>query len=222
MQKMKKLFLKQLPLFAHLDEANLSSIADSIEKFVLRKNELVFQEGQMANYLFMVFDGQVKIFKSTPDGKEHILHVMPKYSIIAEVPMFEGGVYPANGMAIKDSILFAMPRKKLISLVKHDPQIALNMLALQAKRLREFTDKIEQLSLKTIEQKFINFLLSNVKIEHGMRIVKINNIQELANYLGTARESLSRIINGLIKNKTISKVQGGFLVNHLDGDFFCN
>lgn len=152
----------------------------------------------------------------------NILHIMPKYSIIAEVPMFEGGVYPANGMAIKDSILFAMPRKKLISLVKHDPQIALNMLALQAKRLREFTDKIEQLSLKTIEQKFINFLLSNVKIEHGMRIVKINNIQELANYLGTARESLSRIINGLIKNKTISKVQGGFLVNHLDGDFFCN
>jgi len=209
---MKEYFLKQLSLFSHLDDRSLTAIASNLEKHVYLKNELIFSEGQKAKYLFMVFDGEIKVFKSTPDGKEHILHFMPKYSIVAEVPMFEGGVYPASCIATKETILLAIPREKLISLVKHDPQIALNMLALQAKRLREFTDKIEQLSLKTTEQKFINYLLQSGDMDNNRCIVKINNIQELSNYLGSTRENLSRVINTLIRNKVITRDKDIFIL----------
>lgn len=212
---MKLKFLKQLPLFSHLNRSNLEAIAANVEQRQYLKNEIIFQEGQQADKLFIVYDGLVKVFKASFEGKEHILHIMAKNSIIAEVPMFEGGRYPANCAALGDSILFTIPREKFISLIKNDPQVALNILALQAKRLREFASKIEQLSLKTTEQKFLNFLLQNSCVESGVTIAKTKNItmQELANYLGTARENLSRIINKLINSKVIRKCEDGFLVN---------
>ncbi len=211
---MKTYFLKQLPLFAHLSKAKLEIIADSIQEKLYLKNEVIFCEKQQADQLLIVFDGFVKIFKSSFAGREHILHVMSKHSIIAEVPIFEGGKYPASCVAMSDSILLAIPRQKLIALIKTDPQVALSMLALQAKRLREFTCKIEELSLKTSKQKFLNFLLQNAHAENGITMVRMKNLnmQELADYLGTARENLSRIINKLIKNNVIKKCQDGFLI----------
>ena len=211
---MKTQFLKQLPLFADLNKTNLDAIAKNLEKKTYLKDEIIFREGQQADKLFMIFDGLVKIFKLTSDGKEYILHIASKNSIIAEAPMFEGGKYPANCVAMRDTTFFTIPRQKLIFLIKKEPQIALNILALQAKRLREFTSKIEQLSFKNTKQKFLNFLQQNAHSENGITIVdtKNLNIQELANYLGTARENLSRIINELIKNGVIKKCGGGFCV----------
>ena len=211
---MKTQFLKQLPLFADLNKTNLDAIAKNLEKKTYLKDEIIFREGQQADKLFMIFDGLVKIFKLTSDGKEYILHIASKNSIIAEAPMFEGGKYPANCVAMRDTTFFTIPRQKLIFLIKKEPQIALNILALQAKRLREFTSKIEQLSFKNTKQKFLNFLQQNAHSENGITIVdtKNLNIQELANYLGTARENLSRIINELIKNGVIKKCGRGFCV----------
>lgn len=209
---MKEAFLKQLSLFSHLDAESLSSIANSLEMHMYLKNELIFSEGRVAKHMFMVFDGQIKVFKSTPDGKEHILHFMPKYSIVAEVPMFEGGLYPVSCMSTKDSILFAIPREKLITLIKNDPKIALNMLALQSRRLREFTYKIEQLSLKTTEQKFINYLLKNSDMINDKLIMEVSSIQELSDYLGSTRENLSRVINNLIKKRMVTRDKNMFVL----------
>ncbi|MBU0744943.1 MAG: Crp/Fnr family transcriptional regulator [Gammaproteobacteria bacterium] len=211
---MKLQFLKQLPLFAHLNKERLEDVATSFELRSYCKNEIIFQEGQQADKLFIVCDGSVKVFKSNSDGKEHILHIMLKNSVIAEVAMFEGGRYPASCAALSDSMLCNIPREKFIALIKDDAQVALNILALQAKRLREFALKIEQLSLKTAEQKFLHFLLENASTENNVTIARTKglNIQELANYLGTARENLSRIINKLVNNGVIEKHENGFLI----------
>lgn len=209
---MTKQFLKKLPLFANLDEISLSTIENSVEKIEYLKNELIFQEGHDAKALFIVVDGQIKVFKATQEGKEHILRVVQKYGIVAEAPMFEGSTYPASCIAKKNSVLLSISREKFLTMVKNHPQIALNIIAIQAKMLKEFTFKIEQLSLKNTEQKLIAFLLQNATTQHGATSAKIDNytIQELADYLGTARENLSRIITKLIRNGTISKTPAGF------------
>lgn len=216
---MTKHFLQQFSLFANLDELSLLAIADNLEKKNYGKNELIFREGQIANKLFMVFQGQVKVFKTNMDGKEHILHVMHPYDIIAEVPVFEGGIYPASCMAMTDSTLYAIGREKFFALVKKNPQIALNIIAFQAKRLREFTVKIEQLSLKTAEQKFMAFLLQHAVVDKtsgkNIAIIGTYSLQEIANYLGITREHLSRLTNKLIKNGTIARVADGFAIKSL-------
>ncbi len=211
---MKKHLLQQFPLFSDLTDEALTAIESALEQKTYAKNTLIFHEGQPADKLLIVFDGKVKVFKSNPEGKEHILHIMSKYNMLGEVPLFEGGKYPASCIAMTDVIIFAIPRIKLIALIQHDPQIALNILALQAKRLREFTSKIERLSLKTTEQKLAYYLLQHTVDVDGQHIVSMQNfnIQELANYLGTARENLSRVISKLVRQKIISKQNSDIVI----------
>ncbi len=211
---MKKHLLQQFPLFSDLTDEALTAIESALVQESYTKNTLIFNEGQTADKLLIVFDGKVKVFKSNSEGKEHILHIMSKYNMLGEVPLFEGGKYPASCVAMTDVILFAIPRTKLIALIQQDPQIALNILALQAKRLREFTSKIERLSLKTTEQKLAYYLLQHAVEVDGQHIVSMQNfnIQELANYLGTARENLSRVISKLIRQGIISKHNNDIII----------
>ena len=94
--------------------------------------------------------------------------------------------------------MFALDRKKLINLIQQDPQIALNFLALQARRLREFTHKVEQLSSQKIEEKLLDYLQNKKRVESL-------SMQNLANYLGVSRETLSRAVSQLIKTGHIKK-----------------
>jgi CRP/FNR family transcriptional regulator, dissimilatory nitrate respiration regulator len=191
-------FLKKSPLFQQVEEKELKLLAANLTKHVYTKNEIIFQEGTEAKQLYLIAHGAIKIYKISPQGKEHILHILNEQQMFAEVPMFAGATYPANAIAIAESIVFSLSREKLIKVITKHPQIALNLLALQAKRLRDFTHKIEQLSLQNTEQKILDYLRNN-------QPQKSFSIQMLANYLGVSRENLSRAISQLIKNGDIKK-----------------
>jgi CRP/FNR family transcriptional regulator, dissimilatory nitrate respiration regulator len=212
---MKVALLQRLPLFAHLDIAAVTVLAANMEQEIYRKGDLIFNEDEKAERMFVVAAGRVKIFKTNKAGREHILHVIPPQSIVAEVPMFAGDKYPASCMALDDVVLLALPRTKFIQLICHDPQIALNLLALQAQRMREFTSEIERLTLRNSEQKLAAYLLEHAVADKqsGKLVVEIGrlgnlHLQELANYLGVTREHLSRLMSKLVRNKIIGKEQG--------------
>ena len=212
---MKHSFLKQLPLFNHLDNEELESILESFEKHSYKKNEVIIQENSVANCLYIVFTGSVKLFKSSVDGKEHILRIMQQHEIIGEVPMFEGGTYPASCMALTDSELLSISRINFLKLIKANPKIALGMLALQAKRLREFTLKIEKLTLSKTEQRLADFCIKKIAVSSSNQdIVELQGmtIQDLANYLGVTRENISRIISKWIKLGFVAKEEGKIVI----------
>jgi CRP/FNR family transcriptional regulator len=197
-------FLQQVSLFSHLSSKAIEKIAEVMQQQTYKKNSSIFHEGESASKLHIIFSGQVKVFKLSAEGKEHILHLLDTGSIVAEAPMFAGENYPANCSAITDCVILTITREQLISLIKNDPQIALNMLALQAKRLKEFANKIEELSLKNTEQKLIDYLLANQNpIDQTIKLKM--NMNDLANYLGISRENLSRTFSKLIKEGVIKK-----------------
>lgn len=191
-------FLKKSPFFQHAKESELLLLSKNLTRHVYLKNEIIFHEGAKAERLYMLLQGEVKIYKLSPQGKEYILDILNEQQLFGEVPMFAGETYPANAIAVIDTILFSLDRKKLINLIQQDPQIALNFLALQAKRLREFTHKVEQLSLQNAEQKILDYLQNKQQKE-------ILSMQNLANYLGVSRETLSRAVSHLIKSGKIKK-----------------
>lgn len=201
-----KAFIKQVPLFRHLTELQLQKILPIIKKVEAPKNHIIFRDGQQADQFYMVCKGQVKIYKLSAQGKEQILHVFNPQDILAEVPMFKEGKYPANCAAMKNSVLLSLSRKDLITLIKNDPQIALNMLALQAKRLRDFTLQIESLASKTSTQRLTQYFLDKCNIIKGTDTFELGiSLVSLANLLGITRENLSRILNKLIKQKLIAR-----------------
>ena len=154
-------FLAELPLFSGIASDHITKIKDLFLYQECKKSEIIFKEGQESKKMFLVLHGQFKIFKTSAKGKEQILHIMKSGEILAEAAMFESKAYRATFAAIQDGALLSIERNDLVKLIKAEPQIALNLLALQARRLKALTKQIENLSLNETSQKLANYLLEN-------------------------------------------------------------
>ena len=126
----------------------IEDLAMIVTDQVFRKGETIFSEGEDGNGFYVVITGRVKIFKLSSEGKEQILHFFGPGEPFGEVPVFTGQHFPANAEAMEESRVFFFPRKSFVDLIKRNPSLALNMLAVLSKRLRRFAALIDDLSLK--------------------------------------------------------------------------
>jgi CRP/FNR family transcriptional regulator len=181
-------------LFQGLAEDQLKEIADiSIEKR-FDKGRLIFNEEDDGNGFYLISEGQVKVFKLSSDGKEQILHIFGPGDPFGEVPVFSGQKFPANAAAIEKVSLLFFPRKTFIELISSRPNLALNMLAVLSKRLRQFATQVENLSLKEVPSRLAHYLIYLIEDQGNSDIVMLGISKgQLASLLGTIPETLSRI-----------------------------
>jgi CRP/FNR family transcriptional regulator len=188
--------LSATPLFKGLSEQQLDEIgAIAIEK-PYRRGEFIFMEGDEGNGFYIVAEGQVKIFKTSLEGKEQILHIYGPGNPFGEVPVFSGSRFPANAMALVNSRILFLPRDAFVRLIAEHPSLSMNMLGELSLRLREFTVQIENLSLKEVPSRLASYLTVLVK-EQGRtdRVDLTISKGQLASLLGTIPETLSRIFS---------------------------
>jgi len=186
-------FFPNVFLFSSFSEKELHLLESfsSLEKVF--KGGQIFSEGLDATAFFIVVSGTVKIYKVSPDGKEHTLHIHGPGDLIAEAAIFDSMVYPASCMALEDSTLVRIPREGFFTLIKKYPELALKMMSSYSKRLRQFVSKIEELSLKDIKSRLAGYLLENSAIENGKTVCRLTySKKELSSLLGTIPETLSR------------------------------
>lgn len=181
-------------LFSGLSGEELDKVAAITVVKTFDRGESIFFEGDRGEGFYMVADGKVKIFKMSPDGKEHILHIFGQGEPFGEVPVFHGQPFPANAMALVRSDLIFFPRTGFINLVTANPALSLNMLAMLSLRLRRFAAQIENLSLREVPGRLASYLiyLSEEQDTPGRVLLDIPKGQ-LASLLGTIPETLSRI-----------------------------
>jgi CRP/FNR family transcriptional regulator len=209
-ENMKKILdiLSTTPLFSGLSESHLNQIkAIAVEK-QYKKGEAIFTEGEDARGFFIVAEGLVKIYKLSPDGKEHILHIFGSGEPFAEVPVFSGQAFPANADAISETRLIFFPRTAFVDLITANPSLGLNMLAVLSVRLRQFTVQIENLSLKEVPGRLAGYLLYLAEEQGSENRVNLNISKgQLASLLGTIPETLSRIFSKM-NTQGIIEVKG--------------
>ncbi len=187
--------IAQIPLFQGLAEPYRRDLAGIAEKRRVGRGEAVFYEGDEADGFYAVLAGRVRIFKLSPEGKEQILHIFGPGEVFGEVPMFAGRHFPAHAGALESSRILFFPRPAFTDLIRREPDLALNMLAILAERLRLFTGLIEGLSLKEVPGRLAAHLLylSEAQGQAPDLTLDISKSQ-LANLLGTIPETLSRIL----------------------------
>src|SRR5579885_2676646 len=88
--------LKSVPLFAGLDERQIGSLARHAVARRSEPGEMIFVEGDECQGLYVVFSGAIKIFKESSQGREQVLTVERSGGVVAELPVFDGGPYPAS------------------------------------------------------------------------------------------------------------------------------
>jgi CRP-like cAMP-binding protein len=190
--------IARVPLFKGLPPSQIEDLAMIVTDQVFRKGETIFSEGEDGNGFYVVITGWVKIFKLSPEGKEQILHFFGPGEPFGEVPVFAGQHFPASAEALEESRVFFFSRKSFVDLVKRNPSLALNMLAVLSKRLRRFAALIDDLSLKEVPGRLAAYILYLSDQYKGSKDLELAITKtQLASLLGTIPETLSRILGKL-------------------------
>lgn len=204
----KKENLREIPMFSELNTEQLREVfsISILEKYT--KGEMIFLEGDGYRGFYIVLKGSVKVFKSSPDGKEFILHLVRPPHAFADVPLFEGGNYPANAQTLEECVLLFIPKAEFLEIIRSNSSVSLNMLAGFAKRLRSMSRKAEGITLKEVSNRLSRYLLEEIKKNKSIDLpepfVKLSiSKSTLASYLGTITETLSRTFKRLQDDKVI-------------------
>ena len=186
--------LKGTPLFAALTDTEIESLAARTVVRTYSTGELLFSEGDPCGGLYLIASGHIRIYKASPSGREQVLAVEGPGASIAELPVFDGGNYPASAAALEPTDLLFISRKDFRNVCLEHPEVALKVLQVVGGRLRRLVGIIEELSFTTVRHRLISWLLRQAKTEGGRGPVVVLSAsqQELAAQIGTVRELVSR------------------------------
>ena len=194
--------LAKVPIFSGLTEGELSFLAQRAVPRNYSAGQSVFGEGEPCSGLYVVESGHVRIFKSSANGREQVLSIDGPGNSIAELPVFDGGNYPASVTAIDEAKLLFVSKQDFQALCLAHPQVALKVLRVVGSRLRRLVGIIEELSFTTVRHRLASFLLRLAQKEGrrsaaGVEITLPASNQELASHIGTVRELVSRNLSRL-------------------------
>jgi len=189
--------LAKVQIFSGLTEPELTFLAQRAVPRHFSPGETVFSEGEPCAGLYVVESGHVRIFKSSADGREQVLSIDGPGSSVAELPVFDGGNYPASVTAVDDATLMFVSKQDFQALCLAHPQVALKVLRVVGARLRRLVGIIEELSFTTVRHRLAALLLrlarsGGKRVADGVELTLPGSNQELASQIGTVRELVSR------------------------------
>ena len=189
--------LKKVPIFSGLTEPEFTFLTTHVVQRKFGSGEIVFSEGEPCAGLYVVESGHIRIFKSSAGGREQVLSIDGPGASVAELPVFDGGNYPASAQAVTDCTLLFFSKKDFQSLCTQHPDVALKVLRVVGARLRRLVGIIEELSFTTVRHRLAALLVRLAKSEgareNGAVVLTLPaNNNELAAQIGTVRELVSR------------------------------
>ncbi|WP_316900728.1 Crp/Fnr family transcriptional regulator [Pseudodesulfovibrio indicus] len=192
---MKKLdAVRDVIFFDGLPDDILERLADIAVMKRYAKGETLFLADAEADGFYAPVSGRVKVFRTSPAGKEQILHIFGAGEAVGEVPVFEGGTFPAQCEAVEDCDALFFPRRDFRRILQEDPDLAMKMMAMLSQRMRSLVHKIDDLSLKeTPARVAAHLLLLRSSTDSDTFRLDLPKGQ-IALYLGTIQETLSRIL----------------------------
>jgi len=194
--------LRKTALFANLTKTEMIALAGQVSSRHFERGALLFSEGDTCAGLFLVASGKIRIFKLSAAGREQIVAVEGPGSSFAELPVFDGGNYPASASALEDAEVLFISRKNFQNFCREHPEVALKVIAVVGSRLRRLVGIIEDLSFTTVRHRLIALILrltqaSGTASKEGVRVELTKTHQDLAAELGTVRELVSRNLSRL-------------------------
>jgi CRP/FNR family transcriptional regulator, cyclic AMP receptor protein len=189
--------LGAVALFSGLSPEELRLLAGRAVRRRYAQGELLFQEGDSCKGLHIIAAGKLRIFKSSASGREQVLAVEGPGGSVAELPVFDGGAYPASVSAVDEAQILFISREDFRAYCLEHPEVALKMLAVVGARLRRLVGIIEELSFTTVRQRLVAALVRMAQAggrrsDQGVALELPGTHQELAHELGTVRELVSR------------------------------
>lgn len=203
--------LRQVPLFARFDERSLDRLAGRCGARDYPASSVLFTTGERCRGLYIIESGRVQIYRTSPSGRKQVLHSEGPGHAVAELPLLDGGPYPASAATETDARLVFMPREDFEALYRDTPDVADAIIQSLAARLRHLVHVTETLAFRDVAARlalYLSELASHQGHETpaGVEIVLTQTREELSTELGTARESVSRALKQLTRKGVIERL----------------
>ena len=193
-------YFNQHPLFNQIDDESLDRIIAGSSATDYAKGQTIFHRGNPADVFYFVLEGWVKVYRSTAEGDEAIVHIFSAGETIAEAVAFAGKNYPVSAQAVEHSRVVPILTKRLVAELSRSPELALSIMGSLSIQLHSMVTEIEQLKTRTATQRVCDFFIRRCTVDEGSVVISLPYDKVIiASRLGMKPESLSRILNRLRK-----------------------
>jgi CRP/FNR family transcriptional regulator, dissimilatory nitrate respiration regulator len=190
--------IRSTPLFALMPSEVVQTLVGHRSSRVYEKGATIFHQGELASSFFLILDGWVKIYRTTPDGLEVVLHVLRRGETFAESAIFGGGRYPVSAETVSTSRLLRIDGDGLRTQICERPDLALSLLSSASHHLDRLTEQLEQIKVRSAPQRIAAFLIRLTPVREGPVELELPFEKALiANRLGMKPESFSRALGKL-------------------------
>jgi cAMP-binding proteins - catabolite gene activator and regulatory subunit of cAMP-dependent protein kinases len=212
MELQKAAALKHTTLFGELSAKELSHLAKQAVAVHFKKGEMLFLSGENATGLFVIVDGKVRAFQHNAEGREHVMHMDTAGAVMAEVPVFDDGPYPASAIAEEDTNALFIDKSDMCQFCLDHPAFMFKALKLMAARVRRHAQMVEILSFHEVGQRLALLLLAQSNLA-GAPVSGPTSFQlslsnhQIATRIGSVRDVVSRALTRL-QHKGLISVEG--------------
>jgi CRP/FNR family cyclic AMP-dependent transcriptional regulator len=190
--------LRNVPLFAHLDEAQLSVLVPMIVRTGFGRNETVIGAGDPTGSLYIVIAGRLKVLMQDEQGREVILAILRPGEFFGEMGLLDDNPRSASVLTLEQCELLSIPKTEFKRCLAENSDLSLMVMRGLVKRLREADQKIGSLALMDVYGRVARLLLELAEEVEGEKVVvKKLSKQDIAKMIGASREMVSRVMKDL-------------------------
>lgn len=188
---------KKVSLFASLSSKDLNMVTNLITRKAFNKGDVIFSEGEDFDKLFIINQGSIKVYKYNKDGKEQILYILKEGDFLGDLNLLKKDTFKFNSMALEHTSMCIIHKDDFDNLIKTNPDISIKVLEYAHDRIASLENLVQTLTTKDVEARLATLLLNlsrtfGVKTNNGIEITLPLTREEMANFIGITRETISR------------------------------
>ncbi|MDA8169691.1 MAG: Crp/Fnr family transcriptional regulator [Nitrospiraceae bacterium] len=213
--------LKKIGIFQGMSEEDLKSIAPRFKTEKSKKRDILFSEGDPPGWFYIVLEGKVKITKLSQEGKEIILEIIPPLDVFGGVAVIRGIPYPANAVAMEDSVLLRISREDLMQVLGKFPGITFEIFKNLGTRLQDSHESMKNIALEKVVSRVASLLLkladkSGTETPGGVSIDMKLTKQDIAEMVGSTVETSIRTMSRLKKTGVLEEKDGKIIIRDVE------
>ncbi|NLO09452.1 MAG: Crp/Fnr family transcriptional regulator [Clostridiales bacterium] len=201
-----------VPIFNHLDDNQKDEILGLIKPLKVKKGEMIYRAGELSDSLYIVSSGKIKIYRLSESGKEQLVRILREGDFTGELALFSETLHEAYAEAMLDTWMCTIRRADLQELLIKYPSISLKLLSEFSIRLETSEKQTARFATEKVETRIALFLAEHAE-DHEVLTFKLPmSRKDLASYLGTTPETISRKLleleeAGLILQKPKNEIE---------------
>ncbi|WP_240376968.1 Crp/Fnr family transcriptional regulator [Bacillus piscicola] len=210
--------LQKVPLFRELTKEELGPIVGIAQLRTFTPHSFVFMQDDPLDRVFFIQKGKVKIYKTDIQGKEQIVSILKEDDMFPHVGFFRTGSYPAHAEVLEETSLIVIPINEFENILLRNPEVSIKMFRVLGEKIIDLQNRLEEQVLHNTYEQILMLLLRLCSLygksyddERTELDTQFTN-RDLANMIGTSRETVSRTLTKLRKKDLVRFSSAGFLI----------